>query len=718
MSIGANLPRLTASSCALVIRLTLLALLICAAFVSRSTAQYTLRIGVIDVADGSMLKGALLAAQHINEARAITAEDGAAFTLTVVNTPPDNMEIAIANMRQTSAIAVIGPATDKLVADYMSQLQALDVPILTPATGDTVLLQDNTQRLFRSRARQSVTAGALADYLVNALAVRSIRTVQLDEASTGRLLTFANALSAYGVRLSNTLVEETNPDLDAVAREIAGSGADLVAIYGPPPLAAPFYNRLRAAGYQGDVAFDRADAAAFVDLVPADSLSGVIGTATWSPALSDAASEAFVLEFARAFGHLPDAIAAASYDATQAIAAALVGVGSISQNLASLGPFSGVQGELKSASLVPSELSSNAVVTRLNEYGTANVVAFYRAGRRLSASERPVHQATPTQAPTATLAPTPTPSGYTLTIQSAVQNVRSGPGLQFEVIGQLPRGTQARVLGATPDYAWLVIDFRGQWGWLASYLVDAFGNRNLLPVIQPPATPTPVPTSTPPRDPDLVVLHANPPRLILDQPTVVNVTLLNQGLTAAGSFAVAASFEPGGRYAGVNVPWLDAGDQTTVQLPTTLNGASGPQSVVIVVDLNDQIAEGAAGEANNQVYTYNYIADRAPLASGTATIGIGSIDLDGYGNPDLEWTGADLVAQGAGGMYLMNYFSSIDNVHYDAIDISLANIRSLHIDRLTDATIGLRTADGHHGLLKPTDVNRDGTITMAYRVYR
>ena len=379
-----------------------------------------------------------------------------------------------------------------------------------------------------------------------------------------------------------------------------------------------------------------------------------------------------------------------------------------------------MQGELNSANLLPGEISSNTVVTRLNEYGTAYVVAYYHGGEQVAINERPLVQATPTQASTPTPAPTSTPSGYTLTIQSAVQNVRSGPGIQFEVIGQLQRGTQARVLGATPDYSWLVIDFRGQWGWLASYLVATFGNRNLLPVIQPPATPTPVPTSTPapPQDPDLVVLHASPPRLILDQPMSVNVTLRNQGLTAAGPFAVAASFEPGGRYVGVNVPWLNAGEQTTVQLSATLTGATGPQSIIIVVDLNQQVVEGPAGEANNSVYAYNYIADRAFLATGASTIGIGSVDLDGYGIPDLEWTGADLVAQGDGGMYLMSYFSSIDSVHYDAIDTSLANLKTLHIDRLTNATIGLRTTDGHHAVLKPTNATRDGTFTFDYRVYR
>ena len=702
------------------LRLALLFTLAFASIGPLASAQDTLRIGVIDTAAGSMLKGALLAARQINNAGGIKFADGAAFTLTVVDSPPDNMEIAIANMRQASVIAVIGPEADDLVASYMSQLQALDVPILTPATGDTTLLQDNTNRIFRSRARTSVRTSALADYLANALGIRTIRTLQLDRASTATLITLANSLSASGIRLSNTLVDETNPDLDALARDIVETIPDLVAIYGPPLLSAQAYNHIRAAGYQGAVVYDQADDPAFSEIVPGDNLAGIIAAETWSPALQDALSEAFVLEFARAFGQLPDAIAAASYDATRAVASAIIGSGSPSENLAALRRFQGVQGELNPAELIRGELSSNALVTRLNEHGAPNVLARYRGGRQVSEGASLLVRESPTPAPTATLAPTPTPSGHTLVIQSPVQNVRSGPGLQFEVIGQLPRGTQTRVLGATPDYAWLVIDFQGQWGWLAAYLVDTFGNRNLLPVIQPPVTPTPLPTFTtaPQRDPDLVVLGAHPPRVILDQPMTVNVTVINQGLTAAGPFAIAASFQPGGRYAGVNSAGLGAGGQTTMQLSATLTGPTGPQSVIIVVDLNEQVPEGVAGESNNRIYTYNYIADRAVLASGTSTIGVGSVDLDGYGNPDLSWTGTDLVALGDAGLYLMLNFNSIDSVHYDAIDTSLAALKSLPIDLLRDATIGMRTADGHHAVLQPTNATRDGTITFDYRVYR
>ena len=210
--------------------LALLLVLIVMALGPPASAQNSLRIGVIDAAGGSMVKGAQLAARQINDMGDIKTADGAAFSLTVVHTPPDNMEIAAANMRQASVVAVIGPENGSLVVRHILKLQALEAPVITPATGDTILLQDNTNRLFRSRARGSVMTNALADYLANTLGIRTIQTVQLDIASTAALITLANSLSSYGVRLSNTLADEVNPDPDAIAHEIVESGIDLVAI--------------------------------------------------------------------------------------------------------------------------------------------------------------------------------------------------------------------------------------------------------------------------------------------------------------------------------------------------------------------------------------------------------------------------------------------------------------------------------------------------------
>ena len=687
----------------------------------RLSAQITLRIGVIDQPDGALLAGARLAADHVNQAGGIIGADGTTFQLAVVDTPPDHMDIAVANMRQASVIAVIGPETNQAVASNIARLQALDAPVFTPASGDTVLLSDASGRLFRSRAPDLLQINALADYLVDSLNISSIQTIQLDFSSTPNLITLANALAAHGIRPANLRYDDARLNLDQIAASIAQSPPDVVAIFGPPDLAARAFNAMLTAGYTGEVAYAQATEPAFVQLAPAAALPRIISMSTWSYSLDDPVSQNFVLAYARAFGDLPDALSAAGYDSVRLVARAASGSGALSADLAAIQSFRGVQGLLNPATFAIGEISNNVVVTRLNEYGAPNVLARYPTHGRVSTIQTDT-SAPATLTPLATPAPLPTatPTGYHLIIQIEFQNVRSGPGLDYEVIGQALQGAQLRVLGATADYNWLVIDYRGQWGWLASHLVETIGNRSLVPIIEPPATSTPAPPATamPPRQPDLLVLSANPPRITLGQASTVNVTVQNRGLSPAGNFAIASAFEPGGHYVGINHPGLAAGQQTVLQLHPTLNGASGPQSVIIVVDLNQEVDEGPAGEANNWAFAYNYIADRPVLASGNWRIAPGSFDLDGDAASDFTWTGNDLIAQGNAAMLLMNQYATLHEAHYDAIAVSQANITSLNADQLRNATIGIVTADGHRGLMRLSDVTRNGSLSIEYRVYR
>lgn len=680
----------------------------------QASAQYELRIGVIDYPSGSMLAGARLAADHINDAGGLVGADGTIFQLTVVDTPPDNMEIATANMKQASVFAVIGPETDDLIAQHMSRLQEIQVPVFTPATSDTLLLSDHTGRLYRSRAAEHAQIGGLAEYLATSLAIQTIHTIQLDAASTTSLISFANALAAYGLRPSNLPVDQSRPNFQRVAETVAASAPDAVAIFGPAHLAAQALLQIRDSGYAGELVYSRAHETDFATRVPAHLLPGIISMSTWSHTLDDAASREFTRAYARAFGRLPEALAAASYDALRLMAEATARGGAVSDALAATSPFAGVQGALSPAAPLPGEISSNVVVLRLNEYGSANVVARYPDAIDIVVPTRkPALE--PTTAPaTATQAPSATPSGYNLRITRDFLNVRSGPGTEYDIIGQVIEGTLARILGANVDHSWVVIDFRGQWGWVAAYLADTIGDRNLAPIIQPPATPTP----PPPQEPDLVVLSAQPLRLNIGQSNVVNVTLLNQGLGPAGRFAVAGTFAPGGQFAGVNLAGLDAGQQATAQLHPNLSGPSGSQSVVIVIDLNQEVYEGAAGEANNQNFVYSYVADRPVLSSGTWTTSAGSIDLDGDANPDLSWTGNDLAALGSAAFAAMGQFSALSQTHFDVISAAPANATIANADQLANRIFTLMTADGHRGAMQVTDVARNGPITIEYRIYR
>lgn len=93
-------------------------------------------------------------------------------------------------------------------------------------------------------------------------------------------------------------------------------------------------------------------------------------------------------------------------------------------------------------------------------------------------------------------------------------NVRSGPGIRYDLIGVLITGQQVPALGRTTGGDWIQIAYPGVpggTGWVYSPLVSITGN---LPVVEPP--PTPTPRTTPTIDPTLAarfIVEAQPTRL-------------------------------------------------------------------------------------------------------------------------------------------------------------------------------------------------------------
>lgn len=75
-------------------------------------------------------------------------------------------------------------------------------------------------------------------------------------------------------------------------------------------------------------------------------------------------------------------------------------------------------------------------------------------------------------------------------------SVRNGPGESYTVIGILPAGGSATIIGKTEDNAWWQIradNIQGGAGWVASERIQA-RNTDAVPVVTPPPLPTPTPT--------------------------------------------------------------------------------------------------------------------------------------------------------------------------------------------------------------------------------
>ena len=112
---------------------------------------------------------------------------------------------------------------------------------------------------------------------------------------------------------------------------------------------------------------------------------------------------------------------------------------------------------------------------------------------RTSTSRMPIATTTlpPATKITLTFTPNPTPESYV--IVDITMNVRSGPGTEFDVIGQVEAQMKYFVIGKHVDW-WLIDLGNHQSGWIyAPVSVTRFvGNVAAVPEIASPSTPTPI----------------------------------------------------------------------------------------------------------------------------------------------------------------------------------------------------------------------------------
>lgn len=676
------------------------------------------RIGVLDNEDGALTRGAQLAVQEINSSGGVRGADGTAFQLQLVVQSPDDMPFALANIEQASVIAVLGPVDSLTALGNRDALLALNVPILTTATDDTLLATDSSERFMRLRAQEAWMGRAVADYIINDLAAASVVTVQLDLESTVSVIGFSRAAMQLGLTPSAEYLLSEEMNLQRIALDIVATRPQFVAAYGSPTEVAELYTLLRENDWAGRFIYDHADDPVFRDSVQESLLEGVIGVSTWAYSYTDEASEEFLLRYVRAYGDVPNAIAAASYDGIYLLQAAISQAGALQDNLLRIQNFERVQGVLDANAFGKGEFSNNVVVSELGEFGAPRALARFAGVQRVPLFDAASATPTPTTAPI-----TATPEGVYVIITRSVQNIRTGPGLEYDILGQLQEGETAEVIGATLDFEWVAINFRGTTGWLSRGILDLMGDTDTVPVLTPPPTPTPLPlppTPTPQPNPDIVVVSASPQRLTIGSPFNVLITVRNQGASNAGAFAVAASFEPGNVYAAQNIAGLAAASQVDVALTGVLTGATGPYNVTIVADLNNQINEGAA-ESNNMSFIFSYIADAPLLTSFTpvGAINLNNLDvatLDGAGD-DIQWGAGGIVPLGATEIGILTGFSSMDAVHRDAI--AAATLVNAPITNVTPGMlIGILTDNGaKYGVLQVVSAQNGGAITFNYRMY-
>jgi len=91
-----------------------------------------------------------------------------------------------------------------------------------------------------------------------------------------------------------------------------------------------------------------------------------------------------------------------------------------------------------------------------------------------------VSEAPPSPTPEASVPPLQATSNLYVTAYRRV-NVRTGPGTDFDVLGALVPGQTADIIGSSGDAnEWIQIDFNGEPGWLAYFVVNISGELSQL----------------------------------------------------------------------------------------------------------------------------------------------------------------------------------------------------------------------------------------------
>jgi hypothetical protein len=162
---------------------------------------------------------------------------------------------------------------------------------------------------------------------------------------------------------------------------------------------------------------------------------------------------------------------------------------------------------------------------------------------------------------------TGTPEGPMIVVPDEV-NVRLGPGTNYDKVGVLIAGQEAPALGRSSGGEWIQIIYPGVHGnvaWVYAPFVVLDSSQQLLPIIEPPHTPTP--RVTPTIDPTLAAqfnlgeapstrLPTYTPADPVIQPTIEPVQVESSrgfppilailGLLVVGLFGIVVSFLRGG----------------------------------------------------------------------------------------------------------------------------------------------------------------------------
>lgn len=717
----------------LIVLLLILGLVLAGQALARPTDQATttLRIGFIGKSNSDLARGLQLAVNEINTVGGVTGPNNVSYVFEVIYSDvdsPDAVPNAVQALVSQQVTAIFGPDSFELMVPNVDVLSGAAVPVLAVVPEAVLQNQDPNFNLFGLVAPERDYDNVLARHLVSSAGVSSLVLVQIGSDSNAAVESFNTALTQLNTPPTQIIQIASSNDILANIQNLPQTNPTAVVIYGDPEDAVTVMSELRSRNYNGVFVYRNAQRS--LDVIGFDSqlVSGVLGADSWTFGANDPVGSQFIANYVGQFGAAPGALSVASYDSFYALSRVIANGGPAPNIIRQLLPqFSSqnlVRGPINPAFYGNRILSRTVLIYELTGYGGAQALAAYDNGvLRADFGVTPVAQlptTTPTLAPTFTPSPSPspTPNVVTGTVTSTVLNVRSGPGTQYDRVFQLSRGDQVAVSGRNGDFSWYFIQHQGRVGWVTSEFLDIFdpgGLIALLPLIPDPATPTPAPTQVP-QDADLIITSVtfSPSQPIAGSPFTATVTIRNQGGADAGGFAVAASFRPGEIYSAQNLGGLPAGQSVTTVLSATVIQTGYVPDQAFVVDLNNEVFEGAVGETNN-IFTIAYKVDRQ-VAILTQSALVPSQSLNFYGpNVDMNWNGSTLTMVPGAARIGFVAGETFETSHYGQV-ASFATGTS-YGNPQPGNLFAIITEEGYYGFMRID--NRDGAnnLTISYRIY-
>ncbi len=635
--------------------------------------------------------------------------------------------------QEREVAAILGPVDNALALPNLEPLARVGRPVLTLSTANTLTEVDVTNNIMRFRAAEGVYSAAAADYMLTDLGLTNIALVQTNIESTEALLAFERALEEAG-RTPSARVQLVDSS-DLLANIAALMDAQAIALWGPPGDAATLRRELAGRGWEGVFFYRGAGQALLEGTLSPSERAGMLGAGAWSYAARGALSEAFTLAYSRAYGRLPGTEAAAAYDAMFTLYGQIRQVGTgmpaLYESLLALPRVQAVQGGLQSYG--GGDFARVATLYQLTETGGIMHLARYENGVRVDEAETVANDValaavgtptfTPEPSPTAP-PPSPTPTQMQLTITAPEVPVYAGPGEFFALLGQLPQGATATIIGADDILAWFVVQYRGGIGWVFNdrALLDVFdpgGLLNQLPIIEAQPTPIGGVSPTPAVEaPDIIIdaVTLTPAQPVPGQAFLATVTLTNTGRQPTGPFSVATTFQPGSVFSSNNVPNIEPAASVSLPLSATLAG-TGNFTIDIRADVNNTVEEGPEGEQNNS-FPLSYTVDFAILTErqDIALVAGTSLDLFG-GTPDFNWTGTSLDALSGTQVGVITGVT-YENANFDSVAAAVLNNQTSISDTqlFPGVVFGVVTAEGNRAVMRVE--SRVGTgLNLSYRVY-